>query len=108
MASRHSSLDMSEIADVTDMVAGFQEHNSCRLVIVVTMEGTPKHRTLVLGMEAWDPAENSQGPTLLASVNVKCSTLNLKKWNSALIHAMYALDFQLALKELGHAEPKKQ
>jgi len=39
---------------------------------------------------------------------VKCSTLNLKKWNSALIHAMYALDFQLALKELGHAEPKKQ
>jgi hypothetical protein len=99
---------MSEIADVTDMIAGFQEHNSCWLMVVVTMEETPKHRTLVLGMTAYDAPIVSLGAKPLASVSVKCSAMNLKKWNSALTHAMYALDFQLALKELGHAEPKKQ
>lgn len=108
MASRHHSLDLSEIADITDMLLGFQEHNSCLVSLGVTVEAEGKHRSLVISVEAWTTDSNRTGAPLLASVSVKCSALNLRNWNSALTHALYALDFQLALLELGHAEPKKQ
>ena len=106
MASRHSSLQMGEIADITDMLAGFEEHNGCKVVLTVRVEGTGDSRTLVLGVTAWAVSQKDTAVPHLASVSVKCSALNLKHWNSAIIHALYALDFQLALLELGHAEPK--
>lgn len=98
---------MSEVADLTDMVAGFEEHNSCMLVMQITSIITPKDRDLLLVMTAYPKDTVLPEASCLASVSVKCSATNLAHWNSALTHAMYALDFQLALNELGHAEPKK-
>jgi len=98
---------MTEVADCVDMLCGFEEHNSCRITVEVSTEKTRTTRTLVLTASAWSAVpENTEAP-LLASVSVRCSAMNLRAWNSALTHVMYALDFQLALLELGHAEPKK-
>jgi hypothetical protein len=99
-------LDLSEIADVTDMLSGFQEHNTCRITMLVTVEVSKPNRGLVIEAKAYPMEGECTEATLLASVSVKCSTMNLKAWNSALTHVMYALDFQLALSELGHAKPK--
>jgi len=107
LASRHHSLEMSEIADVTDMLNGFQTHNSCLITVEVSVEVVNKAPGLVLLAKAWKAEEVRSGASLLASVSVKCSAMNLKQWNSALTHVMYALDFQLALLELGHAAPQK-
>jgi len=100
-------LDLSELADVTDMVAGFEEHNGCELVTVFTVQRSEKGRTIVLVMTAQERMPGGMVAKYLASVSVICSALNLRNWNSVLTHAMYALDFQLALLELGHAAPKK-
>jgi hypothetical protein len=108
LASRHHSLDLSEIADVTDMLFGFEEHNNCQVTMNVSCEQAGKVRTLIVAATAWRKGQLPVGVDCLASVSVTCSALNLRNWNSALTHALYALDFQLALKELGHAEPKKQ
>lgn len=106
MATRHHSLQMSEVADLTDMVAGFEEHNTCVLEMKIMSSTEGKARDLVLTLVGWPKEGMSPGVKPLASVSVKCSATNLKHWNSALIHAMYALDFQFALLELGHAERK--
>jgi len=97
---------MSEIADVTDLLCGFQEHNSCVLKMGVTVEDLGKVRGLIISAEAWGEDLGKPEAKLLASVSVRCSALNLRHWNSALTHVLYALDFQLALLELGHAKPK--
>lgn len=107
MGSRHHSLDLSEIADVTDMLNGFQQHNSCRIVVEVSVEVVDQVPGIVLVAKAYEGDPALLGAKPLGSVSVKCSTMNLKAWNSALIHVMYALDFQLALNELGHAAPQK-
>jgi hypothetical protein len=98
---------MTEIADVTDMLSGFEQHNSCRItmaVSVVVVNGVPD---LEIHAYAARVGESEAGADFLGSVRVSCRTMNLKRWNSALIHVLYALDFQLALNELGHAEPKR-
>ena len=105
MASRHHSLDLSEIADVTDLVAAFEEHNQVRLSFRFGRVMAGKQPALAVTAEAWPKEEGSGEVKPLASVRVICSDLNLKSWNSALTHVMYALDFQLALNELAAKEP---
>lgn len=107
MASRHHSLDLSELADVTDLVAGFEEHNNVRLSIRfsrVSKQGVPG---LMVVAEAWPPEDDLAEVKPLASVNVRCLALNLRTWNAVLTHVMYALDFQLALNEFESAATKK-
>ena len=107
MASRHHSLEMSEIADVTDMLCSFEQHNSCRIGVRARTLVSSVVRTIVLELTAWEGEPYEQEAKCLASVSVICSAMNLRNWNSALIHGMYALDFRLALGELGHAAPQK-
>jgi len=98
---------MSEIADVTDMLHGFEEHNSCNIQMEIVTTKVAKTPSLVIVMTAYPRGVAMSEASCLASVSVTCSALNLKNWNSALTHVMYALDFQLALNELGHAAPIK-
>jgi len=106
LATRHLSLQMSELADVTDLLVNFEVHNSIRLKMDVEVERGGKVPTLVITAKAIGlTAENGVLP-LLASVSVKCSDMNLRHWNAALTHCLYALDFKLALDEWDKAEQK--
>lgn len=106
MASRHHSLDLSEIADVTDLVVGFQAHNNVRLSLRFGVVVEKKVPGIVIVAEAWEDLDDQPAAKPLASLTVKCSALNLKTWNAALTHVLYAMDFQLALAEWERAEQK--
>lgn len=93
--------------DVTDLVVGFEAHNHVKLKFCFELVGEGHTPGLVLYADAyeWEPLNGVRRH--LALVSVICSAMNLKSWNAVLTHAMYALDFQLALKEFDSTEPPK-
>jgi len=99
LASRHHSLDLSELMDVTQLLCAFEEHNSVRIHLVIETLNSSKGPSLVVGAYAWDRSPGEPGASCLASVSVRCSDLNLRHWNAALTHVLYKLDFQLVLNE---------
>lgn len=107
MGSRHHSLDMSELKDVVDMLHGFEQHNKCRLEIRLQPTNEGRSPDLRLWLTAWPLGAEVPDLPSLGSVSVTCLAMNLRHWNAVLIHAMYALDFQLAVNELVAVEPKK-
>ena len=106
MASRHHSLDMSELMDVMDVVRAFDLHNGTKTFFRFNVGKVGKSPELFLTAECWTAEAETVEVPPLASVNVKCSGLNLKSWNAVLTHVLYALDFRLACNELGYKEPK--
>lgn len=107
MASRHHSLNMSEWADVTDLLQAFEMHNEVKLKVSIAHLSTPKGPDLAVVVEATGKSRKFGEVTQLALVSVKCSALRLNSLMSVITHALYALDFQLALNEFGVAETKK-
>lgn len=107
MASRHYSLNMSEVADVTDMMVAFETHDKVRVKIDMEVVDVGKGPDLRLTAKAIGMSSESTEAPLLASVSVRCSTMNLKHLSAALTHLMYTLDFQLAANEYLSARDKK-
>lgn len=101
MASRHHSLQMSEVADVIDILIGFQEHNKVRLAIELTVVMKDAAPSLQLVATAWPPQVTGVVLALPASVVCDTRTMNLRNLKDAVTHALYALDFRLALDEYG-------
>lgn len=107
MASRHHSLNMSEVTDVTDLLSAFEKHNQVQLEVrwsVLWKENVPDLAMTVL---AHRKNSNIGEYPPLGSLSVICSSMNLKTVMGALTHAMYALDFQLALNEMQYEGVKK-
>lgn len=107
MASRHFSLDMSELGDVTDLLIGFERQNQVRTQWKFFLEWRDKAPSIVVEATAWGMKEEDSGVKPLGYVSVRCSDLNLKHWSAAITHVLYALDFQCALNELEEKEPKR-
>jgi len=107
LASKHFSLNMSELGDVTDLLYAFEQQNKVRLHCRFGVEMEGKSPTIGLTMFAYGVEDVDTVLPPLASVSVICSALNLKTWNAALTHALYALDFQLALNEYESAAVKR-
>lgn len=107
MASRHFSLEMTEVADVRDMLMAFEQHNSVKLELRVSVQSLNGRPDVVIAGIAHESAEAIGVAPPLASVSVRCSAMNLKHLAAALTHVMYALDFQLALNEFEATKPKK-
>ena len=97
---------MTEISDVLDLLMGFQEHNSVQVEMRMSVVDAPGKQDLVITVLAHDKAAEIGGLPPLASVSVKCLGLSLRMLRDAVTHALYALDFQLALHELAEKEPK--
>jgi len=93
--------------DVTDLLRGFEEQNSCIIKIRFGLSEKERFPTIAVVAEAWSMEEEEQERKHLASVNVTCSDLNLKTWNAVLTQTMYMLDFQLALNEFETKAPKR-
>jgi len=86
---------------------GFEEHNSVRLEVRLSLESKNGIPDIVIAglAHARDVEIGEVSP--LASVSVRCSAMNLKHLSAALIHVMYTLDFQLALAEMAVGAPIK-
>jgi hypothetical protein len=98
---------MTEIADVREVMAAFEDTNRARVEVRWNIERQVRGTDVLLTMIAhpWEGEIGEVPP--LASVSVKCSGMNLKTWNAALTHCMYALDFKLALIELGSVSKER-
>ena len=107
MASRHFSLEMTEVADVRDIWQAFELQNQIKLEVrleVLTKLGVPD--LLLTGIAHQNGSGIGDQPPL-ASVSVRCSAMNLKHLRDALTHVLYALDFKLALNEFEGTAPQK-
>lgn len=99
LASRHFSLNMSEVGDVTDLLWGFEKHNQCSLQLRVETVVVKGKLDLLLTIAAWDVAKPRGEATLWACVSVQCSSMNLRTFRDAVTHVLYALDLKLVLRE---------
>ena len=105
MASRHHSLDYSEVKDVTQLVQDFEQHNAISVRVSFRVEMCGKAPGIVLIADAFDLPTATTGASLLASVSVRCLDTNLRHWVSAVTHLLFVLDAQLARNEMrGDAE----
>jgi len=107
LASRHFSLDMSDLGDTTDMLYAFEKHNSVKLELRLDLTTPCMPVSLRIAALAHEQGKEIGDQPPLASVNVICSDLNVTSLAAALIHVMYALDFKLALNEMHCVEVKR-
>jgi len=98
---------MGEVADVVDLLLGFERHNSVYVEIRMNYQWQEKRPDLVVMCIAHERADGIGEVPSLASVSVRCLDTGLRNLRDVVTHALYALDFKLALNELESAEPKK-
>lgn len=98
---------MTELADVRDLMIGFESHNQVTLECRFSVVWRQLKPDVVLTVLAHDHTKEIGEVPPLASVSVRCSAMNLRTWNAVLTHAMYALDFQIALHELSDPAAQK-
>lgn len=87
-------------------IAAFEKINQVRVNVRL---GCVEHKgmtDLEMIAEAWALPGIQQEVKLLGSVSVRCSTINLKSMDAALIHVLYILDGKLAEEEFASV-PKK-
>lgn len=107
MESRHFSLNLSEVGDVTDLMLAFERHNAVRLEVRLSLVNQEKNASIAIAMLAHGKEGEIGEVPPLGSVSAICSAINLKTLRDVLTHVMYALDFQLALREWDAASPKR-
>jgi len=108
MASRHHSLEMTEIADVRDLLVGFEAQNSVCVGIRMSVYWTGAVPDVLIYAEVHKTREEVGEVPPLASVSVRCLDTGLRNLRDVVIHVLYALDMQLALGEYARIEPKEQ
>jgi len=107
LASRHHSLQMGEVADVMDLLQGFEKQNRIHVEIrfgVLLLEGRPD---LVVTGTLFTLETADVEPVLFSSVSVPALRTGLRNLRDVVTHVLYALDFRLALDEFESATPKK-
>jgi hypothetical protein len=87
------------VTDVVMVILGFEMQNNCRLEIRMNRIDVAHTSDLMLAVIAHPHGDEIGEVPPLASVNVKCSDMNLRHLESAVIAALYKMDFQLAEKE---------
>ena len=107
MASRHFSLEMSEVGDVLDLLYHYEELNTVRLDVELKVQRFPRGPELVVAVAVWEAGVKPTDLPLLASVSVRCLATNLKGIRGAVTHALYLADSKLALLELERAESQR-
>lgn len=107
METRHLSLQMTEVADVTDLLSAFETENNVCLEMRIGVNREKKVPSLGITVIAHDKFFRIGEVPPLASVSVICSDMNLKHMMGVVTHALYALDFQIALNEYETKAPKK-
>jgi len=107
LGTKHYSSQMSEVADVTDLLLGFERHNNIRLEVRMSLINQEKNASIAMSVLAHSVSEEIGDQPPLASANVICSDINLRRLMDVLTHVLYSLDFQLACNELPEVETKR-
>lgn len=106
MAQSRGSSNSPDVIDVTMVMLAFEAMNKVRVELRIGRvdDGIASD----LGITALAHSMEGEFGDLppLASVNVKCSAMNLKTLDAAVLACLYRLDFQLASNEFIGAETK--
>lgn len=96
MASSRNSSNSPDWKDVATAIHSFQESES--VSVAVTLTATEGRKGIVMCVTAVATlADAKYGEAKkLASASVTCSDTNLRSLEGAILHCLYALDFQLA------------
>jgi hypothetical protein len=103
LASSRGSSNGSDIVDVTNVMLGFEFMNQVDLTVRFRRVDDGPASDLLLTVDAFSRKEEEAGQPPWGSASVKCSALNLRTLESAVIAALYRLDFQLAEREFERA-----
>jgi hypothetical protein len=108
LALKHGSSSGVDCVDVKFVLAAFQEINSCRLVVQLTIEGSAARPDLVMEVTAREKADAPAGPAHLGSVRLSVGSTEPRTMEAAMLQALYAVDAQLAEKEFARGIDKKR
>jgi len=106
LALKQGSSSGVDCVDVKYVLAAFQEINHCRLIVELTIQGTPARPDLILGVMAWGNEDVDAEPVLLASQRSPVGSVGPRTMESAILQALYALDAQLAEAEFVKRDKK--
>jgi hypothetical protein len=106
LASSRDTRNSADVKDVISVMSAFEEQNKVFIEMRMGLKLDAKEPDLVLHLAAHQlPSEIGVLPAL-ASVSVTCSAMNKATLEACLIHALYVLDFQLALSEFESVNKK--
>lgn len=103
MASRHHSLEMTDVEDVAELLSNFEAHAGVSAAVALSVVRVGKVRTIQMTATAWEPLMDGAVPVLLASVSATCSVMRVKSLGGALTQLVYLLDGALACREMENA-----
>lgn len=106
MASSRFSSNSPDLQDVTVTIAAFEKINEVRVNVRLGCIEHKGHTDLEMIAEAWSLPGLQQEVKLLGCVSVRCSTINLKSMDAALIHVLYLLDGKLDEAEFAAVDKK--
>lgn len=98
-----SSRDFSAtlgMGEMTELLAAFEEQNSCRIQIHGYLTKQNGKNDILWVAEAMGGEVGPVGQKRLAYANVRCLEKRLLTMEAVLLQLLYALDFQLGLREL--------
>ena len=99
MGSKHALSNGNEPMELTDLVAAFELHNSCKITLSVSLQLHSGYLDLLWVAEARENPEKDQEATGLVLASVSEWGGGYKTLMGVLSRLLYALDFQLAERE---------
>jgi hypothetical protein len=95
-----------DCVDVRYVLAAFEELNKCKLSVLIRVSGTQARPVMDLEVQA-DPLESAAAePVPLALAKCTIGSTGTRTMEAAILQALYALDAQLAERELARADRK--
>ena len=94
------------VTEIIDYVEGFETQNSVRIKLRAELTEVRGKRDMQWTAEAYERSIESGGQLPLAYASLRCSEKRLVRMEDVVLSLLYALDFQLAKRELEFKEPK--
>ena len=106
MALKNGSSAGVGLTELIDIVTVFERQNTVTIKLRCEMVVANGKKDLQWIAEAWSLQTIEQAATLLGYAKSLCLGKRLVTMEAVLLQLLYALDFQLALRELPPGEPK--
>lgn len=108
MAQSRLSSATADVVDVTMVIVAFEAMNNIALAVQLRAVADGPAADLEITLEAWTRPEDGKEVQLLGCTSVKCSALGLRTLDSAVLAALYRMDFKLAEQEFEKAGFKER
>lgn len=103
LASRHHSLEMTDVEDVAELLSNFQEQTGVFVTVGLMVVGAGKVRTIALMGTAFEGTQPGAEPVPLVSASATCLDIGAKSLGGALTQLVYMMDGALASREMALA-----